>query len=270
MQREGRGPAQRRSRKVDEGTPQNRIVLDKPEDATVAAQGGPGEPDSAPEPAPEARPLERGAFYATTPIYYVNAAPHLGHAYTTILVDVVTRFHRPGRGPVPEHLGQARRALRRLHPHDRGAPQAGRDRGPAEGLRRRRHRLRRVLGPVLRAVRALLHREGARRREVPPARDRAGAAHRGQLLLPHGEAPRVVARDPHRQPRPDPARALPQRGPGDAARADRRPVDKPPAQPRALGDPPALGPGPRGLRLVRRADQLLLGPGVARDRRAVL
>jgi len=79
---------------VDEGTPQNRIVLDKPEDATVAAQGGPGEPDSAPEPAPEARPLERGAFYATTPIYYVNAAPHLGHAYTTILVDVVTRFHR--------------------------------------------------------------------------------------------------------------------------------------------------------------------------------
>ena len=35
-----------------------------------------------------------GAFYATTPIFYVNAAPHIGHAYTTILVDVVTRFHR--------------------------------------------------------------------------------------------------------------------------------------------------------------------------------
>jgi methionyl-tRNA synthetase len=36
----------------------------------------------------------RGSYYATTPIFYVNAAPHIGHAYTTILVDVVTRFHR--------------------------------------------------------------------------------------------------------------------------------------------------------------------------------
>ncbi|MDI6797382.1 MAG: methionine--tRNA ligase [Desulfatibacillaceae bacterium] len=31
------------------------------------------------------------AFYCTTPIYYVNAKPHLGHAYTTILVDVASR-----------------------------------------------------------------------------------------------------------------------------------------------------------------------------------
>ena len=33
------------------------------------------------------------AFYVTTPIYYVNADPHLGHAYTTIVADVLTRFH---------------------------------------------------------------------------------------------------------------------------------------------------------------------------------
>jgi len=32
-------------------------------------------------------------FYVTTPIYYVNARPHLGHAYTTIVADVMTRFH---------------------------------------------------------------------------------------------------------------------------------------------------------------------------------
>ena len=32
-------------------------------------------------------------FYITTPIYYVNARPHLGHAYTTIVADVATRFH---------------------------------------------------------------------------------------------------------------------------------------------------------------------------------
>jgi methionyl-tRNA synthetase len=32
-------------------------------------------------------------FYITTPIYYVNAKPHLGHAYTTIVADVARRFH---------------------------------------------------------------------------------------------------------------------------------------------------------------------------------
>jgi methionyl-tRNA synthetase len=31
-------------------------------------------------------------FYVTTPIYYVNARPHLGHAYTTICADVINRF----------------------------------------------------------------------------------------------------------------------------------------------------------------------------------
>jgi methionyl-tRNA synthetase len=34
------------------------------------------------------------AFYITTPIYYVNAEPHLGHAYTTIVADTAARFHR--------------------------------------------------------------------------------------------------------------------------------------------------------------------------------
>jgi methionyl-tRNA synthetase len=33
-------------------------------------------------------------YYLTTPIYYVNAAPHIGHAYTTIVADLVKRFKR--------------------------------------------------------------------------------------------------------------------------------------------------------------------------------
>jgi methionyl-tRNA synthetase len=33
-------------------------------------------------------------FYLTTPIYYVNDAPHIGHAYTTTAGDVLTRWHR--------------------------------------------------------------------------------------------------------------------------------------------------------------------------------
>ncbi|MFI5531616.1 methionine--tRNA ligase [Kitasatospora sp. NPDC051853] len=34
------------------------------------------------------------AYYVTTPIYYVNDRPHLGHAYTTVAGDVLTRWHR--------------------------------------------------------------------------------------------------------------------------------------------------------------------------------
>src|SRR5215472_15661031 len=32
-------------------------------------------------------------FYVTTPIYYVNDVPHLGHAYTTIVADALRRYH---------------------------------------------------------------------------------------------------------------------------------------------------------------------------------
>ncbi len=34
------------------------------------------------------------AYYITTPIYYVNASPHIGHAYTTIVADVLARYYR--------------------------------------------------------------------------------------------------------------------------------------------------------------------------------
>ncbi|CAN5190250.1 methionine--tRNA ligase [soil metagenome] len=33
-------------------------------------------------------------FYLTTPIYYVNDAPHIGHGYTTVMGDIITRWHR--------------------------------------------------------------------------------------------------------------------------------------------------------------------------------
>lgn len=33
-------------------------------------------------------------FYLTTPLYYVNAEPHLGHTYTTVLADTVARYQR--------------------------------------------------------------------------------------------------------------------------------------------------------------------------------
>ncbi|MBQ6597488.1 MAG: methionine--tRNA ligase, partial [Lentisphaeria bacterium] len=33
------------------------------------------------------------SYYVTTPIYYVNDKPHIGHSYTTVLADILTRFH---------------------------------------------------------------------------------------------------------------------------------------------------------------------------------
>jgi methionyl-tRNA synthetase len=59
-------------------------------------------------------------FYVTTPIYYINDEPHLGHAYTTILVDVLARYARL-RGAetffltgVDEHGQKAQEAAERL------------------------------------------------------------------------------------------------------------------------------------------------------------
>src|SRR3990172_2539765 len=33
-------------------------------------------------------------FYLTTPIYYVNARPHMGHTYTTVVADTIARYKR--------------------------------------------------------------------------------------------------------------------------------------------------------------------------------
>ena len=38
--------------------------------------------------------MAENTFYITTPIYYANDEPHIGHSYTTILADVLSRYHR--------------------------------------------------------------------------------------------------------------------------------------------------------------------------------
>jgi methionyl-tRNA synthetase len=38
--------------------------------------------------------MPRAAYYVTTPIYYVNDQPHIGHAYTTLACDALARFMR--------------------------------------------------------------------------------------------------------------------------------------------------------------------------------
>jgi methionyl-tRNA synthetase len=39
-------------------------------------------------------PKSKSTFYVTTPIYYVNDVPHIGHAYTTVAADILARFKR--------------------------------------------------------------------------------------------------------------------------------------------------------------------------------
>ena len=38
--------------------------------------------------------MSNNSFFITTPIYYVNDYPHIGHAYTSIACDVLARFNR--------------------------------------------------------------------------------------------------------------------------------------------------------------------------------
>ena len=33
-------------------------------------------------------------FFVTTPIYYINDVPHIGHAYATFAADILARYHR--------------------------------------------------------------------------------------------------------------------------------------------------------------------------------
>jgi methionyl-tRNA synthetase len=44
--------------------------------------------------------MKQKHYYVTTPIYYVNDLPHIGHAYTTILADILARCHRQRGHPV--------------------------------------------------------------------------------------------------------------------------------------------------------------------------
>ena len=39
-------------------------------------------------------PVKKKIFYITTPIYYVNDIPHIGHAYTTVAADILARYNR--------------------------------------------------------------------------------------------------------------------------------------------------------------------------------
>tara|TARA_B100001179_G_scaffold30840_1_gene18824 strand:- start:3172 stop:5040 length:1869 start_codon:yes stop_codon:yes gene_type:complete len=67
--------------------------------------------------------MNKRVFYITTPIYYVNDDPHIGHAYTTILADVLSRYHR--------NAGEETLFLTGLDEHGQKVQQAASDRDVA-------------------------------------------------------------------------------------------------------------------------------------------
>ena len=69
-------------------------------------------------------------FSITTPIYYVNADPHLGHAYTTIAADILARHHR--------QLGDDVFFLTGTDEHGNKVAQAAEERGLTPARARRR------------------------------------------------------------------------------------------------------------------------------------
>src|SRR5919106_2761414 len=65
--------------------------------------------------------MPKDTFYVTTPIYYPNDVPHIGHAYTTVATDVVARYHRL--------RGEEVFFLTGTDEHGKKVPQAAREQG---------------------------------------------------------------------------------------------------------------------------------------------
>ena len=65
--------------------------------------------------------MAKNTFYITIPIYYANDEPHIGHSYTTILADVLSRYHRS--------MGQEVFFLTGLDEHGQKVQQVAEERG---------------------------------------------------------------------------------------------------------------------------------------------
>ena len=63
----------------------------------------------------------KDTFYVTTPIYYPNDVPHIGHGYTTVATDFVSRYHRL--------RGERVLFLTGTDEHGKKVPQAAREQG---------------------------------------------------------------------------------------------------------------------------------------------
>jgi hypothetical protein len=248
--------------------------------------------------------MKPDSIYITTPIYYVNDKPHIGHAYTTVLADVLARCQRLfGRDTwfltgTDEHGQKVQEAAaklgvspqahadntvvrfveawkkleitqRRLHPHHRAAAQGDRAGDPAGPVRPGRNLPRRIRRLVLRALRAVLHRARPGGRQLPGMRPPGPARARGQLLFQDEHLPGLAGGVHPDAPGIHPAGFPPQRDAGVPAQAAAGPVHLPPQVAPGVGHRAAVRQGLRHLRVVRRAGQLHQRDRLPPRRRAV-
>ena len=156
-------------------------------------------------------------FYITTPIYYVNARPHIGHTYTTVVCDAIARRQRmmgvdtwfltgtdehgqkiersaaaAGCSPqefvdqdlrrIPRAVGPHEDLLRRLHPHHRTASRSRRA-GPVHAPAGARLHLQGLVQRAILRLRRALRRCGRPRRSLPGVRTANRNRARRELLL---------------------------------------------------------------------------------------
>src|SRR6478672_1970759 len=158
-------------------------------------------------------------FSVTTPIYYVNSDPHLGHAYTTVAADVLARHHRQRGEEVffltgtDEHGAKVARAAEEagLTPKEFCDQVSARFRDLVAKLNATNDYFIRTTDPEHEArvqdflvrLRAVLRRErpGAAGEHLPAAQDAGRVARGGEHLLPPLRLHRQAARALRPRPR---------------------------------------------------------------------
>ena len=251
--------------------------------------GGPGNPGSGVAAAVGSLAACR-RFYVTTPIYYVNDVPHIGHAYTTVTADALARWHRLLGDDVffltgtDEHGLKVQRAAEEhgLSPQEHADRTSARFREawdlldisyddfirtteprhhhvgagvPAGGLRQRLDLQGHLRGPLLRGLRGVLHRgRPGRRRTARSTSARSSGSRRrtGSSSSPTFTSPCSTGTRP--TPTPCSPRASATRRSASSARASTTSPSA--ASSIDWGVPVPWDPEPRLLRLVRRPHQL--------------
>lgn len=86
--------------------------------------------------------MSQNSFYITTPIYYVNSIPHLGHAYTTIMCDIFKNYH--------QHLGEETHFLTGTDEHGDKIDKSAKEQGmtPQQLVDKNSQAFRDLLGPI--------------------------------------------------------------------------------------------------------------------------
>ena len=241
-------------------------------------------------------------YYVTTPIYYVNGEPHLGHAYTTIAADVLARhmrqrgedvFFLTGTDEHGEPVAQAAEKLG-ITPRELADKNAERFKEvaarvnatndffirtsrPASTWRRSQEVLQRIhdnghvyaghlRGLLLPALRRLQDRRRADRgQQVPDPPDRARAREGGELVLPPVGVPGAARAAVRRPARLGAARSNRYNEALSFIKRGCNDLSLTRARPQ-LGRAGAVGPRAGHLRLDRRAAQLLHGAVATRAR----